>query len=142
MNIQRFNTFINLKINWTFGSNNLPGGPSSIQIHCSVGSNLKREPFCLFCYYPSRMRQLTFIAKKRENLSWIRLINNNYINSSTQTRPEFGMNPFAPSRNSFKDNYKKHKERVILEGITTRSKWIHTEFWPGLSTGINIIIIY
>ena len=32
-------------------------------------------------------------------MSWIKLINNNYINYWTQTRSESGMNPFPPCDN-------------------------------------------
>ena len=67
--------------------------------------------------------------------------NNNYINSRTQTRPESGMNPLPPRHNSLLDNHKSKRKRVIQEGIMTRRKGIHTGFWPGLSPGINIIII-
>ena len=31
--------------------------------------------------------------QQEKNLSWIGLINNNYINSENQTRPEPGINP-------------------------------------------------
>ena len=55
--------------------------------------------------------------------NWIGFINNNYINSRTQTRPESGMNPFPPRHNSFWDNHKNvRRKSVILEGIMSGGK--------------------
>ena len=39
--------------------------------------------------------------QQEKNPSLIGLINNNYINSENQTRPESGINPLLPSPNSF-----------------------------------------
>ena len=81
--------------------------------------------------------------QQERNPSWIGLINNNYIDSENQTRPESGINPLSPNPNSFKDNHKNIiRNMIILEGIRIRWEGIYTGFWPGLVLGINIIIIY
>ena len=81
--------------------------------------------------------------QQEKNPSWIGLINNNYINSEYQTRPESDINPLSPNPNSFLDNHKNIRRNMIIqEGIRIRWEGIYIGFWPGLVLWINIIIIY
>ena len=63
-----------------------------IQYRCATANDERGR------WFPTRSR-----AKRttRENPSWTGLINNNYINSENQTRPESGINPLSPNPNSF-----------------------------------------
>ena len=78
--------------------------------------------------------------KEAENLSWILLINNNYVNSRIQTRSESSMNLFSSNPSSF-EAWVKNIKKFSLEWVRVRREWIHTWFWSSLNPGINVIII-
>ena len=70
-------------------------------------------------------------------------LKNNNINSRNKSRPGSGINFFSPKTYFFLD---RNKNVIIKYSIQERIRlWreeIYTRFWPGLTPGINIIIIF